>query len=249
MVDKIPEENETQRLETIGVIKLLLGTLRSWQQAPIPIVLAGSISLPFLLQDLEISELVINELERIELPPLDVEANEPRRMLEKLVEREGLSSWNEETYDQVLSRIDDPFPFFIDRAFEKLKTEDRSDGIYIDKIFRNEIWPDSRHAFYKQFDERLNDRFPSVKQRSLVRSLLKTIGTSEQGLGFDKIEAFITTEGVDNSIDAAKLVEQLVGLDFLVLHFPPMNDAKSEESPYYKLALNTIRSWLSARSA
>jgi len=76
-------------------------------------VLAGSISLPFLLQDLEISELVLNELERVELP----------RMLKNLVEGDGLKSWTEATYTAVLSRIDGPFPFFIDRAFQK--TENR----------------------------------------------------------------------------------------------------------------------------
>ena len=115
----------------------------------------------------------------------------------------------------------------------------------------SEIWPDSRHVFYKQFDERLGERF-SVGQRQLVRRLLRAVASAERGLSFDAIEALVAEPAIENPLDAETLVALLTGLDFLSLEYSMIAEADSDgEQPKarYRLALETIRGWLSARGA
>ena len=171
LIDELPFfiENLIENDYPKSAVNELLATLRSWRNRQIPLVLAGSISIDALLESLELSGMLMNNVGRVNLKPLT--RAQSHQLLQELVASAKLTNWTEETYDHVLDRLDDTFPYFVQCAFQHLRVEDRGDTTYIDEVFRDEIDPELKRAFFSQFDERLEKRFPEELRANAARVL------------------------------------------------------------------------------
>ena len=128
LIDELPFfiENLRDKGEKVALVNQLLATLRAWRNAGIPMAIAGSISIDQLLEEFGLSNLLLNNVARLELHPLS--RPEAEELLARLVAAEGLRGWAPETPGLVLDRLDDLFPFFVQCAFSHLRVQDRGDA-------------------------------------------------------------------------------------------------------------------------
>lgn len=220
LIDELPFfiENLIENNYPTSAVNELLATLRSWRNRQIPLVLAGSISIDALLESLGLSGMLMNNVGRVNLRPLTRE--QARQLLQELVESARLTNWTEATYEQVLERLDDTFPYFVQCAFQHLRVEDRGDTAYIDDVFRDEIDPELKRAFFSQFDERLEKRFPSDLRTSAAR-ILDHMASNADG----QISIAAMLELCVNPDDVSLLIRRLEMAEFIVESSTPQHFA------------------------
>lgn len=160
----------------------------------------------------------MNNVGRVNLRPLTRE--QARQLLQELVESARLTNWTEATYEQVLERLDDTFPYFVQCAFQHLRVEDRGDTAYIDDVFRDEIDPELKRAFFSQFDERLEKRFPSDLRTSAAR-ILDHMASNADG----QISIAAMLELCVNPDDVSLLIRRLEMAEFIVESSTPQHFA------------------------
>ena len=211
LIDELPFfiENLIENNYSTAAVNEILATLRAWRNRQIPLVLAGSISIDALLESLGLSGMLMNNVGRVHLKPLTREQS--RQLLEELVDSAKLTHWDEATYNHVLDRLDDTFPFFLQCAFQHLRVEDRGDKAYIDDVFRDEIDPELKQAFFSQFDERLEKRFPDGL-RAIAANVLDQMASAADGqIALEAMRQLC--DGID---DVSLLIRRLEMAEFIV---------------------------------
>jgi hypothetical protein len=207
--------------------KQVLSTLRAWRGSGTPMAIAGSISLDFLLADLEITSQVMNNVDRLFLYPF--QRDEARAMLRRRAETFGLGSWDDACLDAILARIDDLHPFFIDLIARKLSGTDRCDPAYIDRTFARQYWPDLRRTFFPQFQERLAKYFTADERRA-AEILLDALARSDaETLSRQAIATLLP----DADVAPGPLLDKLQRQEFI----------HALEPGEYAFALRVLRHW------
>jgi hypothetical protein len=194
-------------------------------------VLAGSISIDSMIRDLGISGLVLNDVSRLSLGAL--ERSQAQKLLDELVSQKQLKSWTDETKNEVLNRLGDLFPFFVQCAFHHLSVEDRADDEYLERTFRLQIEPDIQRAFFAQFDERLRQRFVGA-ERELAERILDSIATRETVYASEFRRA-----PANPDIDVDRVITKLIEQEFIV---------RGVEAGTLCYPLEIIRRWRLSRS-
>ena len=116
-------------------------------------IIGGSISMENLLTLHGIPHTVLSQLWREETPPFT--ADEARRFLE----RELSGSAAQQHVAQVLERLPDHVPSFLDIAANMLAVAEVRAPADVDWVMAHQVLPHIRGAFLQQFDERLNRHF------------------------------------------------------------------------------------------
>ncbi|MDF1586224.1 AAA family ATPase [Marinimicrococcus flavescens] len=235
LIDELPFfiENLHARGEDTALVKQVLATLRSWRHAGVPMALAGSISIDQLLEDLGVSNLVLNDVSRLELHPLPRE--EAREMLRRLATAKDLAGWDDTTIDAVLDRLDDWFPFFLQCAFHHLQHEEPGDGFRLEEIFARHIEPDLQRSFFAQFDDRLTRRFPE-KERKAAEQVLNLMARGEPpSLAIGQIKKIASP----HVVDLTGLVRRLEVQQFI----RPV----AGKPGHYEFPFRLVRRWRQAR--
>jgi hypothetical protein len=234
LVDELPFflENLIREGEGVVTVGQILSTLRVWRRNPrIAMVLAGSISIDSMIRDLGISGLVLNDVSRLSLGAL--ERSQAQKLLDELVSQKQLKSWTDETKNEVLNRLGDLFPFFVQCAFHHLSVEDRADDEYLERTFRLQIEPDIQRAFFAQFDERLRQRFVGA-ERELAERILDSIATRETVYASEFRRA-----PANPDIDVDRVITKLIEQEFIV---------RGVEAGTLCYPLEIIRRWRLSRS-
>lgn len=229
LIDELPFfiENLLEQGFEKRFAKQVLSTLRAWRGDGTPMAIAGSISMDFLLADLNITSQVMNNVDRLFLYPFEPE--EARAMLRLRGQGFALASWDDACLDAVLARIDDLHPFFIDLIARKLSGADRCDADYLERIFARQYWPDLRRTFFPQFQERLT-RYFEADERAAAETLLNALARADsETLSHQALAALLP----DTAVALGALLEKLQRQEF-------MHALRPGE---YALALRVLRQW------
>ncbi len=184
--------------------------------------------------DIGVTGTMLNDMARVTLGPL--EQHEPREFLRALAQSRGLASWDDPGIDRVLVRLDDHFPFFLQKAFAALSLSDRTDEAYLEDVFQRQIWPDLRWSFFQQFDERLAKRFQGDQRRAAEKVLDRLAKDSTGVLTRRRIDTLLRDLA---QVDHDALLNRLEGQDFI----------RTEGGGRYRLALCLLRRWRLDRGA
>jgi len=156
-------------------------------------------------------------------------------LLSRLAQSSQLTSWTIETIANVLGRLDDWFPFFIQCAFSHLRHENCSDDAYISEIFERLIYPELHRSFFTQFDERLQKRFLAT-ERIAAEQVMDALARSPCG----RLTRASINQLLDGSSDINSILRRLSVQQFLEY---------LDRSNAYQFPFHLLRQWRLARGA
>jgi hypothetical protein len=209
LIDELPFllKNMIEGGMNVGEVNGFLATLRSWrQEGQLPMLLAGSMGLSWLVRDWGVAREHFNDVIPFDAPP-PLSDEDARAMLHALAS-EAKCSWMDDAFvDAVLEENAAHYPSFLQFAFGRLQSYRARSVADVNRIFANYIRPGLEEDFYKQFDTRLS-RYRDV-DRPVVRAILRCVNSTDNKTTerSDVDDVLVTHEAADRDGLLASLVE------------------------------------------
>jgi hypothetical protein len=175
IIDELPFliDNMIERGVSVADVNVFLAMLRAWRQdGGVPMLLAGSVGLAWLIRERGIGREHFNGLVKIVTPPPLVD-EEARAMLAALALEEECAWMTADIMTVILEESGVAYPSFLQFAFGRLKDHKATTAPKVRRVFKDHIHPSLHEDFYAQFDTRMNRFAPADK--TAMRAVLRVV--------------------------------------------------------------------------
>lgn len=158
---------------SIADVNSFLATLRAWRhEGKVPMLLAGSMGLQWLIRERGIARENFNDLVPYTTPP-PLSDDDARAMVRALAAGNECDWMNDPIVDAIVSESAAKYPSFLQFAFGRIKGHNARSVPDVLRIFEEVIRPSLDEDFYDQFDTRLARYATAEKQAA--RHVLRLI--------------------------------------------------------------------------